>query len=120
MVRVHINAAAIFLPRSAVRRYLESCGLEGAPRVVREWFGATEATISETAQLKASSPSKARRGKPGPKPKLRTDIADKMLDDLRSGLRTPAALQGDKLLALAKQYGGCANTAKAARGEALA
>jgi hypothetical protein len=43
---------------------------------------------------------------------LRTAIADKMLDDLRSERRTPKALQGDTLAALTKQYGGSENTAK--------
>jgi hypothetical protein len=36
---VDINVEAIVLRRPSVRRYFESCGLEGAPRVLCEWFG---------------------------------------------------------------------------------
>src|ERR1700732_3757424 len=36
---VRINMEALVLRRTAVRRYLETCALGGAPRVLREWFG---------------------------------------------------------------------------------
>jgi hypothetical protein len=59
------------------------------------------------------------RGKRGPKRKLRDSLGAKMLDDLSSGRRTPEELKGDKLSALATQYGGSPNTANAARQDAL-
>ena len=49
---VDINVEAIVLRRPAVQRYLESSGLEGAPRVFREWFAAAEDAIPELAQSK--------------------------------------------------------------------
>jgi hypothetical protein len=107
------------LTAPAALRYLEGCGYDGAPRVRREWFGGAEAAIPEATQSEAPLPRKGRRGKPGPKPRLRTEITNRMLDDLQSRRRTPEELEGDKLAALAKQYGGTLNTAKAARQDAL-
>ena len=75
---------------------------------------------AEAAILKSGAPSKRRRSKPGPEPKLRTTIANRMLDDLRLERRTPEALRGDTLAALAQQYGGSPNTASTARRDALA
>jgi hypothetical protein len=72
--------------------------------VTAEWFG------------KDATPG---RQSPGPKPKLRNLITEKMLADLRSGRRSEEQLQGDTLEALAKEYGGSPNTAKEARKEAL-
>jgi hypothetical protein len=96
--------AVYWLTAPAARRYLEACGYTGAWRVLREWFGWAEG-----------------RGKPGPKPKQRNAIADRMFDDLQSRRRTPDELKGDKLAVLVAQYdGGSANTANAARTEALA
>ena len=101
---VWLNLGAIILTRPAVRRYLDRCGFDGAPRVTAEWF------------RKAAKP---RRQNPGPKPKLRNRITEKMLADLCSRTRSKEQLQGDTLEALAKEYGGSPNTADKARKEAL-
>jgi len=87
-----------------VRRYLDRCGFDGAPRVTAEWFG---------------NAAKPRRQTPGPKPNFRNRITEKMLADLSSGRRSKEQLQGDTLEALAKEYGGSPNTANEARKEAL-
>ncbi len=101
---VWLNLGAVILTRPAVRRYLDRCGFDGAPRVTAEWFG------------KDATPG---RKSPGPKPKLRNRITEKMLADLCSGRRSKEQLQGDTLEALAKEYRGSPNTAKEARKEAL-
>jgi hypothetical protein len=96
----------VMLTAPAVQRYLEGCGFTGAPRVLREWFGA------------ASGPGTAAR-KPGRPPVLRQRLAEQMLDDLRSKRRTLEQLLGDTLAALVAQYGGSPNTADNARQDAL-
>jgi hypothetical protein len=80
---------------------------------VLEWF--PEANPSATALTS----DRQRRGKPGPKPKKRLQIGKKMLDDLLSAKRTSEELKSDTLEALAKEYGGSRNWAKAARDDAL-
>jgi hypothetical protein len=57
---------------------------------------------------------------PGPLPRLRAQIRDKILEDLKSGRRSVTALKSDTLSALAAAYGGSLNTAGAARTDAIA
>jgi hypothetical protein len=113
-------SATVFLTAPATRRYLEGCGMAGAPRLLRELFGAAEVPTPEPGKSKAEPQRKGRHSKPGPEPKKRIGLADKMFDDLRLKRRTPEALKRDTLLALTKQYGGSPNTAKDARQDALA
>jgi hypothetical protein len=75
---------------------------------------------ADTARLGDTGSAKKRPKKPpGPPPVLRTACKEKMLADLEQGRRTAEELAGDTLAALAAQYGGSLNTAKAARDEAL-
>jgi hypothetical protein len=111
--------AVIALTYPAARRYVEGCGLEGAQRVFEEWFTPTNASIPAAAPSETPLLSNVRRGTPGPKPKVRKAIADKMFDDLRSNKRTLGELRGDTLAALAAHYGGSPNTANMARKDAL-
>jgi hypothetical protein len=61
--RVRINMQTIFLRYPAVLHYLQTCDLEGAPRVLREWFpqvdgGILAAELARTAPvIAAESPS---------------------------------------------------------------
>jgi hypothetical protein len=53
-----INLEAIMLRPLAVRRYLEPCGLVGAPRVLLGWFGA-EPSVTSTADTQREAAIKA-------------------------------------------------------------
>jgi hypothetical protein len=112
--------AGYMLTASALRRYLEGCGLSGAARVSSEWFGAIATPTVEAAKSNPSAPNEKQRRKPGPKPELRDTIARKMLTDLRSGRFAPEELKAFTLVALEAEYGGSQNTAKVAREDALA
>jgi hypothetical protein len=121
--------AAVALTYPAAKRYVESCGLAGAERLLKQWF--TEAAtpdpmppepqgVSDNASdVEAAAPVTGKR-KPGPEPKLRTNLCGKMLDDLRSGRHTPETLRATKMSALSSEYGASPNTAAEARNHALA
>lgn len=110
---------AWMLTAPAARRYVDGCGLAGAPRVSREWFGSTDISTPEAGHLKTGAPSKGHRGTRGPKPVVRNAIADNMFEDLRKQRRTPEELRDDTLAVLVAQYGSSQNTARAAREDAL-
>jgi hypothetical protein len=55
---VDVNLEAIMLRPLAVRRYLETCGLVGAPRVLLGWFGA-EPSVTSTADTQREAAIKA-------------------------------------------------------------
>jgi hypothetical protein len=121
--------AVVVLRRSAVRRYLDGCGLAGAPRLLAELFcvGGSAAVGKPAPRRRPATvgvsgdtpPRKTEKHKPGPKPKLRKRIASDMLANLKSGNRTVEDLLGDTLDALVAAYGGSRNTASAARKDAI-
>ena len=104
-INLNLWYVAVALTYPGAKRYIENCGLAGAARLLREWFGERLAV--------------GERRRPGPTPKKRNEIAARMLDDLTSGRRTPEQLLGDTLPALSTAYGGSPNTAREARVDAL-
>jgi hypothetical protein len=85
-------------------------------------------SVLESASLRtAENPEKAPNAtqsasqhKPGPKPKVRLEIADKMFAELRDERRTVEGLEDDTLEVLVTVYGSSPNTVKHAREDAIA
>jgi len=73
----------LILTRSALRTYLERGSLDGAKRLLREWFSDVDRS----------------RGKPGPKPQRRDHLAATMLGDLATLTRNVVRLGRDPLTA---------------------
>ncbi len=97
---------------------------DAAPPTDWRWFGPILGTgrFKEVLVCRTDIERRWRpaQRKTGPKPKLRTAIANKMFDDFRSGRRTQEQLTSDTLDALAAEYGGSRGTARLAREDALA
>jgi hypothetical protein len=119
---VRVNVAAIILTRPAVRQYLDGCGLRGAPRVHREWFGKAEAApASGSPETIGTPPSTAneRSARRGPRAKKRLKVEAAMREQISSGKLTVDRLAACKEMSIALEYGVSRDTGRKARSNIL-